>query len=60
MNNNPSYSSVTNKPVGCTFCGAQVQGNVTPVQNPHTKAVENICRWVCARCGNLVKMGKVG
>jgi C4-type Zn-finger protein len=60
MNNNPSYSSVTNKPVGCTFCGAQVQGNVTPIQNPHTKAVESICRWVCARCGNLVKMGKVG
>jgi C4-type Zn-finger protein len=52
-------NTVTNKPIGCTFCGANVQGQITQVQNPYTKAVENICRWVCSRCGNLVKTGKV-
>jgi hypothetical protein len=52
-------NTVTNKPIGCTFCGASVQGQVTQIQNPYTKQLENICRWVCSRCGNLVKMGKV-
>ena len=56
--NTTSYNTVTNRPIACTFCGASVSGKVTPVQNQHTKEVENICRWVCSRCGNLVKMGK--
>lgn len=57
MNTNPNV--VANRPIGCTFCGAHVQGQVQQVQNPVTKVVENVCRWVCSRCGNLVKMGKV-
>lgn len=57
MNTNPNV--VTNKPIGCTFCGAHVQGQVQQVQNPVTKVVENVCRWVCSRCGNLVRMGKL-
>jgi hypothetical protein len=56
MNTNPNV--VTNRQIGCTFCGANVQGQVQQVQNPVTKTVENVCRWVCSRCGNLVKMGK--
>jgi hypothetical protein len=59
MNNTPSYGIVTNKPITCTFCGAQVNGQVIQIQNQNTKQIENICKWVCARCGNLVKMGKV-
>lgn len=59
MDNTPSYNTVTNKPISCTFCGAQINGQVTQVQNSATKQIENICKWVCYRCGNLVKMGKV-
>jgi hypothetical protein len=59
MNNNTSYNTVTNVPIGCTFCGAHVSGKVSSVQNPQTKQTESICRWVCSRCGNLVKVGKL-
>ena len=59
MNNTPSYNTVTNRPIACTFCGANVSGQVSPIQNQQTKETENICRWVCSRCGNLVKVGKV-
>ena len=57
--NNTSYAEVTNRPIPCTFCGAHVAGQVNQVTNPITKITESICRWVCSRCGNLVKMGKV-
>ena len=57
MNTDPNI--VTNKPLGCTFCGSFVQGRVQQVQNPVTKVVENVCRWICQRCGNLVKSGKL-
>ena len=57
--NNTSYAQVDNRPIACTFCGAHVTGQVNQTTNPITKAVESICRWVCGRCGNLVKVGKV-
>jgi len=56
---NTTYTSVVNRPIPCSFCGAQVQGQVNQIPNSATRTTENICRWVCARCGNLVKMGKV-
>ena len=59
MNNNPQYQNVSNVQIGCTFCGANVQGKVNQVQNPKTKEVVKECRWVCARCNNLVKIGNV-
>jgi hypothetical protein len=59
MNNQSSYATVANRPIACTFCGAHVQGQVTPIQNPNTKITENVCKWVCSRCNNLVRVGKV-
>jgi len=59
MNNNYQYQVLENKPIGCTFCGAHVQGKVSQIKNPKTKEVVNECRWICARCGNLSKVGIV-
>ena len=59
MNNIPQYMAVENRPIACSFCSAQVQGRVTPKMDPNTKQNVNECRWVCARCGNLVKVGIV-
>lgn len=57
--NIPQYQTMENKPIGCTFCGAFIQGKVTPRINTQTKQVVNECRWVCSRCGNLTKVGVV-
>lgn len=59
MNNKPEYQSVDNRPIGCHFCGAQVHGRIVESRNLKTKEVTQECRWICSRCGNLVKMGKV-
>lgn len=55
----PHYQKVTNIPVGCTFCGATVNGKVNQVTDPKTKQVVKECRWICSRCNNLVKIGNV-
>jgi hypothetical protein len=60
MNQSAQYQSVANKPIGCTFCGATVQGKVNQSTNPKTKQIVKECRWVCSRCNNLVKIGNVG
>ena len=54
-----NYSIVNNRPISCTFCGASVHGQVTETLNRATNTTEKICKWVCSRCNNLVKMGKV-
>lgn len=54
MNNKPEYKSVSNIPIGCTFCGATVFGKVMESHNKSEKQI----RWVCPRCSNLVKVGK--
>jgi hypothetical protein len=59
MNNKTEYQSVNNRPIGCHFCGAQVQGRVTESKDPKTNQLSQDCRWVCGRCGNLVKVGKI-
>jgi hypothetical protein len=59
MNNNPQYQTLENRPVACTFCGANVQGKVSPKQDPKTKAIVQECRWSCGRCGNLVRIGNL-
>ena len=59
MNNTPQYQSVENKPIGCTFCGSHVIGKVSEKANSRTKEIVKECRWVCSRCGNLVKVGNV-
>jgi hypothetical protein len=59
MNNKPQYLTVENRPVPCSFCGASVNGRITPKQESSSKEVVKECRWVCGRCGNLVKIGVV-
>jgi hypothetical protein len=59
MNNNSQYQIVENRPIGCTFCGATVQGKVNQHINSKTKEVIKECRWVCSRCNSLVKIGNV-
>lgn len=60
MNNIPQYQTVENRPIGCTFCGAQVQGRVTEKKDVKSDESYKECRWICGRCGNLVKVGNVG
>jgi hypothetical protein len=59
MNNNPQYQNLENRPIGCTFCGSHVTGKVNTRVDHKTKQTINECRWVCSRCGNLVKVGNV-
>jgi hypothetical protein len=59
MNNLPEYQAVDNRPIGCSFCGAQVQGRILDTIDPQTKEPTKECRWICGRCGNLVKVGKL-
>lgn len=54
MNQQPEYQTLTNKPIGCIYCGATVIGKV--VQGAQQ---EKQIRWQCDRCGNLVRVGKV-
>lgn len=56
MKQQSSHLIVTNRPIGCTFCDAQVQGKISPRKDHKGKTI-NECRWVCSRCANLVKVG---
>ena len=60
MNNNkPHYTYVENRPISCQFCGANVQGRIDQKTDPRTKEVVKECRWICARCGQLSKIGTI-
>jgi hypothetical protein len=59
MNNVPQYQIVQPTPISCTFCGAMVHPKINESIDPQTKQSSKECRWSCARCGNLVKIGKV-
>jgi hypothetical protein len=59
MNNNTHYMTVENRPIACHFCGASIHGKITEKTNPQDKQVVKECKWVCARCGNLSKVGVV-
>ena len=58
MENNFSYNTVVNRPIACSFCGIPVHGRVIDVKTVNN-ATEKLCKWICAKCGNLVKVGKV-
>ncbi len=51
--------TVENRPIACHFCGASIHGKITEKTNPQDKQVVKECKWVCARCGNLSKVGVV-
>lgn len=59
MNLKPDYQTLTNRPISCTFCGAQVNGRIIENTNLQSKESEKLCKWQCPRCGNLVRVGKV-
>jgi hypothetical protein len=53
------YQVLENKPIGCDYCGAHIQGKITKRIDTKTKETINECRWICSRCGNLSKVGIV-
>jgi hypothetical protein len=57
--NETNYQQLSNRPIACTFCGAEVRGQVRESVNPSTKQTEKICKWNCSRCGNLVRIGRI-
>ena len=59
MNLKPEYQTLANRPISCTFCGAQINGKVTETIDPKTKTADKLCKWQCERCGNLVRVGKI-
>jgi hypothetical protein len=54
QNNKPEYQTLSNKPIGCIYCGATVIGKVTQINNK-----ESQIKWQCDRCGNLIRIGKM-
>jgi hypothetical protein len=57
MNNVPSYQVLNNRPMGCSFCGANINGRITEKTDPKTKQIIKECRWICSRCGNVSRIG---
>lgn len=57
-NNKTDYQSLNNKPIGCSFCGAHIQGQIIESRDPRTKKIEKQIRWTCKNCGNLVRIGR--
>jgi hypothetical protein len=53
-----SYNTVVNRPVPCTYCPSTVHGRIVKTKIAPDKE-ETICKWICGRCGNLVKVGKI-
>jgi len=53
------YQTVVNRPMPCSFCGATVNGKIQEKLDPRTKEVIKECHWVCARCGNVSRVGKI-
>lgn len=57
-NNKQLPQSLTNKPIGCTFCGNSIpNGRVMESVDPRTKKVSREIRWTCGRCGNVARRG---
>lgn len=54
MSDKSEHQTLTNRPIGCIYCGATVIGKVTQIA-PNEKQI----KWQCDRCGNLVRIGKV-
>lgn len=49
----PDYNKVVNRPIGCFYCGASVNGK--SVSGPQGHQI----KWICPRCNQLVKIGNV-
>lgn len=51
--------AVENRPISCSFCSATVNGRIMEKIDPTSKETTKECRWICSRCGNLVKIGTI-
>lgn len=45
---------IENRPIGCSRCGAMVQGRESEMNT--SKGILRECRWICPRCGTLVRV----
>lgn len=45
---------IENRPMPCSICGNYVQG--TESSYTVKSGVMHECRWICGRCGNLVRV----
>lgn len=45
--------NIENRPMPCRRCGSMVNGREMQYKTP--KGLIQECRWVCTRCGNLVR-----
>ena len=55
----PQYQQLANKPIACSFCAAEVRGQVRENYNSLTKQTEKIIHWNCTRCGNVIRRGRI-
>lgn len=54
------YQPLNNKPMGCTFCGAHIpRAKIVERKDIKTKEVIKECHWVCGRCNNVSRIGKL-
>lgn len=51
--------TVENRPIPCSFCNATVNGRIIEKASSTSNETTKECRWICSRCGNLVKIGTV-
>jgi hypothetical protein len=59
-NNKVSYQELNNKPMGCMFCGNVIpKARIVERKDPKTKEVIQECHWICGRCGNVSRIGKM-
>jgi len=61
MSNKTSYGYpiLENRPMPCSFCGASINGRVQERKDHTTKEVIKECHWVCTRCGNVSRVGRL-
>lgn len=45
---------IENRPIACNKCHALVTGKESAMQTP--KGLLRECRWICPRCGTLVRI----
>jgi len=62
MNSNPSDNKpqqpLTNKPIGCTFCGCSIpSGRIIESRDVRTNKITKEIRWTCFKCGNVARRG---
>jgi hypothetical protein len=56
--NDKQQQSLSNKPIGCTFCGNTIpNARIIESVDYKTKKVVKELRWTCGKCGNVARRG---